>query len=179
MHILVTILLIIAALIVLLLLIALVSPKEYSVTRETVIDRPRLDVFNYARSIKNQEQYSVWVMRDPHIQIVYTGTDGTVGSMSSWQSENKNVGVGEQEIKAIKDGETIEVEVRFKKPFESTGFGSTMLSDTGNGSTRVVSRFYGQSKFPFNLMNLMMDKMLGKDIMQNLVNMKNILEQKI
>ncbi len=177
MQILITILFILGGIIALLLLIALFSPKEYKVVRETIINRNRMDVFNYARMLKNQEKFSVWVMRDPNINILYTGTDGSVGAMTSWTSNVKNVGVGEQEIKKINEGESIEVEVRFRKPFESVGFGTTSMSDAGNGATLVSSRFSGISKFPFNIMNLMMDKMLGKDMLQNLQNMKNILEK--
>ena len=135
-----------------------------------------MEIFNYARMLKNQEKFSVWVMRDPNINIIYSGTDGSVGAMSSWTSNNKNVGVGEQEIKMIKEGESIEVEVRFKKPFESTGFGTTTMNDAAGGATLVSSIFSGHSKYPFNLMNLMLDKMLGKDMLQNLQNMKNNLE---
>jgi len=177
MNIFLLILLILAGLIALIFIIALVAPKEYNVTRDIVINRPRMEVFNYARMIKNQEQYSVWVMRDPNVQIVYTGTDGTVGAMSSWKSENKNVGIGEQEIKKINEGQSIEVEIRFKKPFENIGFGSTRLDDAGNGATKITSQFYGKSKYPFNVMNFMMDKMLGKDILKNLENMKGNLEK--
>lgn len=83
MSILLLILLIICGLIALLLIIALIAPKDYNVTRDIIINRPRTEVFNYARMLKNQEKYSVWVMRDPNVQIAYTGTDGTVGAMSS------------------------------------------------------------------------------------------------
>ncbi len=176
MHILLIILAVIGGLIALFLIIALLVPKEYNVYRELSINHQRMDIFNYARLLKNQEKFSVWVMRDPDIQIVYSGTDGTVGAMSSWQSNNKNVGVGEQEIKKIKEGESIDVEIRFKKPFVSTGFGTTTFKDAPNGATVVGSRFSGRSKYPFNLMNLMMDKMLGKDMLQNLENMKKNLE---
>lgn len=171
------IVLIIVGIIALLLIIALIAPKWFSVSRDITINRPRMEVFDYARMIRNQEKYSVWVMRDPNVQIVYTGTDGTVGAMSSWVSDNKNVGIGEQEIKKIREGENIDVEIRFKKPFESIGYGSTTLSDAGQGATKVVSGFSCKSKYPFNIMNFMMDKMLGKDMMQNLQNMKNNLEK--
>jgi uncharacterized protein YndB with AHSA1/START domain len=176
MNIVIIILLVIGGLIALLLLLALLIPKDYNISREIIINRQRMEVFNYARMLKTQEKYNVWVMRDPNAKIVYTGTDGTVGAMSSWQSDNKHVGVGEQEIKKISEGERIEVEIRFKKPFESTGFGATTLSDEGNGSTRVSSSYFGRSKYPYNLMNFMLDKMLGKDMYQNLVNLKNNLE---
>jgi uncharacterized protein YndB with AHSA1/START domain len=177
MNILLTILFIIAGLVALLLIIALFTKKEFGVERSITINKPRMDVFNYARMLKNQEQYSVWVMRDPNVQVVYTGTDGTVGAMSAWKSDNKHVGIGEQEIKKIHEGESIEVEVRFKKPFEDTNYARTTVTDAGNGQSKIATLFYGHNKFPKNLMNLVLDKMLGKDMVKNLENMKNNLEK--
>lgn len=177
MNIFLLILLILAGLVALVLIVASIAPKAYSVTREITIDRPRMEIFNYARMLKNQEKYSVWVMRDPNVHIVYTGIDGTVGAKSAWRSDNKNVGVGEQEIKKIREGDSIEVEIRFEKPFRSTGFGETVLDEIAPGKTTVTNRFFGTSKYPFNAMNFMMDKMLGKDMEQNLKNLKGILER--
>lgn len=142
-----------------------------------VINRPKTDVFNYLKLIRNQEHYSVWVMKDPNINIVYTGTDGTVGFTSSWVSNDKNVGIGEQEIIRMKDGESMEVEVRFKKPFEATNYALTTVTAVDPNQTTVSNLFYGKAKFPMNIMNLFMDKMIGKDMQQNLQNMKNNLEK--
>jgi uncharacterized protein YndB with AHSA1/START domain len=177
MNILLTILFIIVGLVALLLIIALFTKKEFSIERSITINKPRQVVFDYARMLKNQEQYSVWVMRDPNVRIVYTGTDGTVGAMSAWQSDDKHVGIGEQEIKKIHEGESIEVEVRFKKPFEDTNYARTTVNDMGNGQTMISTEFYGHNNFPKNLMNLVLDKMLGKDMVKNLENMKNNLEK--
>ena len=120
MKILVTILLILAAIIILLLIVAMLVKKDFSLEKQVFIKKPKQEVFDYLKMIKNQEQYSVWVMKDPAVKIVYTGTDGTVGFTSAWQSNDKNVGVGEQEIKKINEGENMEVEIQFKKPFEGT-----------------------------------------------------------
>ena len=177
MNIIIAILLGIAGLIVLLLIIALFTKKEFNVERSITINRSRQDVFDYARKLKNQEKYSVWVMRDPNVHLVYTGTDGTVGATSAWKSDDKHVGIGEQEIKKIHEGESIEVEVRFKKPFEDTNYARTSVSDAGDGQTKISTLFYGHNKFPKNLMNLMLDKMIGKDMLKNLENMKHNLEK--
>ena len=145
--------------------------------KQVTIKKTKQEVFDYLKMIKNQEHYSVWVMKDPSVKIVYTGTDGTVGFTSAWQSNDKNVGVGEQEIKKINEGENMEVEIRFKKPFEGTNWASTGVSSETNGQTKVTTLFYGRNKFPMNIMNLFMDKMVGKDILQNLENMKRNLEK--
>lgn len=177
MKILVTLLLILAAIIVLLLIVAMFIKKDFSLQKQVLINKPKQQVFDYLKMIKNQEQYSVWVMRDPAVKLVYTGTDGTVGFTSAWQSNNKNVGVGEQEIKKITEGENMEVEIRFKKPFEDTNWSRTTVSTQQNGQTKVTTLFYGTNKFPKNVMNPFMDKIIGKDMQQNLENMKHNLEK--
>lgn len=177
MEILLTILAVIAGIIALLLLIALLTKKEFTLEKQVTIDRPKQDVFNYLKLIKNQENYSVWVMKDPNLTIVYTGTDGTVGFKSSWESNDKNVGVGEQEIIKINEGESTEVEIRFKKPFEATNYALTTVATMGDYQTKVTQVFYGKSKFPMNLMNLMMDKFVGGDMQKSLENLKTNLEK--
>jgi Polyketide cyclase / dehydrase and lipid transport len=177
MNILIIILLILAAIIVLFLIIALMVKKDFTIEKQVVINRDKTDVFNYLKLIKNQEYYSVWVMKDPNIKIVYTGTDGTVGFTSSWISDDKDVGIGAQEIIRMKEGESMEVEIRFKKPFEATNYARTTVTAGNPGQTTVTNLFYGKSKFPMNVMNLFMDKLIGKDMQQNLQNMKNNLEK--
>jgi len=178
MGILLTIVYIIGSIIVLFLLVAALTKKEFSLEKNIVINRPKQDVFNYAKLLKNQEYYSVWVMKDPNIKLVYTGIDGTVGAGSAWESNDKNVGIGAQEIIEMKDGESIKTEIRFKKPFEGTNYAVNLLTDIGGGQTKFSQVFSGRTKFPMNVINLMMDKMLGKDMQKNLENMKNNLEKK-
>jgi len=177
MGILITILLILAGLVVLFLLVALATPKSFTLRKETLIGKPKQEVFNYLKLIRNQEQYSVWVMKDPNIKLVYTGIDGTIGFTSAWESNDKNVGIGEQEIKKIVDGESMEVEIRFKKPFEGTNYALTTVTAINNTQTKVTQEFSGKSKFPMNIMNLFMDKMVGKDMQKNLENLKANLER--
>ena len=167
----------IAVLAVLLLIIALLVKKDFSLQKEVTINKPKQEVFDYLKHIKNQEKYSVWVMKDPNIKIVYTGIDGTVGFTSSWQSNDKNVGVGEQEIKNITEGESMQVEIRFKKPFEGTNQALTTVTASGPYQNKVVTLFSGTSRFPMNIMNLFMDKLVGSDMQANLHNMKANLEK--
>ena len=92
------ILFLIVGIIALILLIALFVKKEFRLEKQVIIQKPKQEVFDYLKMIRNQEDYSVWVMRDLKIKIVYTGTDGTVGFICSWSSDDKYVGVGAQAI---------------------------------------------------------------------------------
>jgi hypothetical protein len=172
-----SILIIIAALIVLLLVIALFSKKGYSIQRDIVINRPKQEVFDYIKLLKNQDHFSKWVMTDPNMKKVFTGTDGTVGFVYAWEG-NKKAGKGEQEIMKIAEGERLDVEVRFIKPFE--GIAQTPFITTAVGNqTKLTWGMTSSMKYPMNIMLLFlsMEKMLGKDLEISLTNLKTILER--
>jgi uncharacterized protein YndB with AHSA1/START domain len=156
---------------------AAIMPKTLTISAEVIIEKPSTEVFNFVKLIRNQEQYSVWVMADPDIKITYSGTDGTVGFISSWTSENKNVGVGAQEIKAIKEGERYDVELRFEKPFKATNQAYTTTTPVGENRTKVTTVFMGSNPFPMNLMIPMVKGMLLKDMNKNFANLKAVLEK--
>ncbi len=172
------ILYIILAVVAVVLLAAAVMPKTIDISAQIVIDRPVNEVFNFVKLLKNQEKYSVWVMADPNIRIDYKGTDGTIGFISSWSSDDKNVGVGAQEIKAIREGERYDVELRFEKPFKATNQAFTTTTALDAGRTNVTTTFKGSNPFPMNLMIPMIKSMLLKDMNKNMVNLKNVLEGK-
>src|SRR3954464_14354106 len=108
MNILLTILLALIGIIVLLLILGLFLKKEFHIERSTVIKKSKPDVFNYLKILKNGEHYNKWVMMDPNMKKIVTGTDGTVGFIYAWESSGKNAGVGAQEIIKLKENERID-----------------------------------------------------------------------
>ena len=158
------------------LIAAAVMPKEVALERSITINAPVSEVYDYARMLKNQEDFSVWVMADPNIQLEYSGVDGTVGATSSWVSDDKNVGVGEQEITALVENERIEVEVRFTEPMESVISAYNTFEETEDGQTLVTDGFTSTTPWPMNLLCPIIKNMLGKQIDQNLANMKANIE---
>ena len=158
------------------LIIALFVRKEYAVEREITINKPKLQVFDYVRHLKNQDRYSKWVMTDPKMKKEFRGTDGTVGFVYAWDG-NQDAGKGEQEIKNISEGERVDVEVRFIKPFEGLAMAPITTETVSENQTRVKWGLKGKSTYPMNFMNLFMDNMLGKDLEISLTNLKTILEK--
>ena len=63
MKILKKILIVIAIIIAIPLVVALFVKKDYAVEREIVINKPKQDVWEYVKYIKNQDYYSKWNMR--------------------------------------------------------------------------------------------------------------------
>ncbi|MBC7553201.1 MAG: SRPBCC family protein [Taibaiella sp.] len=157
--------------------IALFVKNEYIVEREITIDKPQAEIFNYIKLLRNQDNYNQWMMVDPNAKKVYTGTDGTEGFTIAWDSENKNLGKGEQVIKKIHEGKGVDLEIRFIKPFENVAQTPISTDAITPTQTKVKWTFSGRNKYPMNLMNLFIDKMLGKDLATSLGNLKSNLEQ--
>ncbi|AWI26062.1 SRPBCC family protein [Flavobacterium pallidum] len=175
MKILKKILIAIVALIVLLLIVALFLPEEYTVSRSAEINRPKQEVFDYVKSLKNQEQYSVWVMEDPKIQMTYTGVDGTVGASSAWKSEK--MGEGSQTIAAISDNR-IDVDLNFIKPMTDQAKASMVVEGAGGEKSKVTCTFYGKAAYPMGRLSSIIGRyFVGDAYEKNLANVKKNLEK--
>jgi uncharacterized protein (UPF0254 family) len=166
----------IAVIIVVLLIAALFVPKEYTVSTSIIIKSPKVVVYDYVKILKNQENYSVWVMADKALVPVYGGVDGTVGATQSWNSMDDNVGEGSQEIVKISE-DRIDVDLKFVRPFKSEAKAAMLLKAIDSTQTELVSEFYGTSSYPMNLMNFVGINMIKDAEGKNLNNIKAILEK--
>ncbi len=169
---------ILAVIVGIIIVLMLAAPKKYHVNRSITINRPVSEVFTYLKSVKSQDDWSPWKKRDPGMKQVFTGEDGTVGFISRWESDHKNVGWGEQEIKKIVENERIETELRFLKPFKSQSDAYISTEADGDG-TKVTWGFHGVHKVPANVMMMFfnMDKAVGKDFDEGLSDLKGVLEK--
>ena len=166
----------IVLLVIVLLVAALFVGKSYTVQREITINKPKAEVFGYLKHLRNQDNFSKWVMTDPNMQKSFRGTDGTVGFVYGWNG-NDQAGEGEQEIISLTEGERMEVEIRFKRPFKGIAHAPFTTETVGPYQTKVKWGMTGGNPYPFNLMHLFTDKLLGKDLEISLGNLKQILEK--
>lgn len=169
---------ILAGLVVIFIILAIAGPKSYDVSRSIKIDRAKADVFNYIKYVKNQDEWSPWKNRDPEMKQEFSGEDGTVGFISKWDSDVKNVGSGEQEIIRIVENERLDTQLRFLKPWKSESHAYISVAGS-DGSTEVTWGFSGTNKVPMNIFMLFMniDKAVGKDFEEGLAKLKQVLEQ--
>lgn len=160
-------------------IIGLFVDKNINVEREIVINQPKEVVFDFVSNLRNQPKYSKWAKMDPNAKLTFTGNDGEVGSVYTWESTNKNVGKGAQEITAIKQGERIDFELRFIEPFETTDQAYMITEAVSDNQTKVKWGFSSEMKYPMNFMLLFwnMDKMVGADFQEGLDNLKVLMEE--
>ncbi len=176
MNIVTTILLIIAGIILLLLVLALFTKKGYHIQREIIINAPVQKVFDYIKLLKNWDSFNERAAADPSRKNEFKGTDGTVGFIYGW-SGNKKVGQGEKEIMGITEGEKIETEIRFVKPFRVTGQTDMTAEEISGNRTRVTCSNTSTLPYPLNILLLMVEKGIAKDMDISLATLKNILEK--
>jgi uncharacterized protein YndB with AHSA1/START domain len=153
-------------------------PRTFSVEREVTIARPAIEVYDYLKNLRNQPEFSTWSQLDPKMEKAFRGVDGSVGSVYAWSSNEKNVGIGELEVKSLEKNRRIEFEIRFTEPFVSTNPTVIELESIDTGETRVVQTYYGKMPYPMNALCSAIGKTIGDGMDSSLTNLKRILENR-
>jgi len=158
--------------------LASMAPTDLYVERQVLIEKPKDVVFSELKLVKNHDLWSPWFKKDPNLVKEYKGEDGTVGFVSAW-SGNDEVGVGEQEIKSIKEGERIDYELRFMKPMEDTSAAWLITEALDENQTKVKWGMRGKTPFPGNVICMVMNmrQKLAADFDEGLGMLKKHLEQ--
>lgn len=173
------VLLFLGAVIAVLLIIGLFLKKEFKVEKQISIQKPVNEVFAYVKLIKNQDNFSKWNKMDPNMKKTYQGTDGTIGFVYGWDSENNQVGAGEQEIEKITENQRMDMILRFKRPFEVQNSAYFITEAQGNSQTKITWGFQGKMPYPMNIFGLFMnmEKEIGNDLETGLTNLKAVMEK--
>lgn len=166
---------IIESIVLLIIVLVFVVPTAFEHKAEIVINKPKAEVFEYLKSLKKQNDWSVWAKMDPEMKQTFTGTDSSVGFISAW--EGKKSGKGAQEIEKITEGERIDIELRFEKPFKVTNKVYFATTTVEGNKTKIVWAMHGNSPRPFNLLFPLMKGSVLKDFNQGLANLKSLLEK--
>jgi uncharacterized protein YndB with AHSA1/START domain len=158
----------------------IVAPTDCAVEREVVINKPRAEVFEYVKYVKNQNEWGPWFKKDPGMKQDFRGMDGEVGFVSHWVGNTDESGEGEQEIKRVLPNERLDTELRFKTPFESKADAYLITEDAGDNKTKVKWGFTTEFPRPMNVFLVVtdIDAMLGKDYEEGLSSLKTILESR-
>lgn len=154
------------------LIIALFVPKEFKSEGEIVINKPKQEVFDYVKYVKNQDNFGVWQLSDPDMKTTSEGTDGTVGFKYSWDSEK--LGKGAQVITNIIEGERMESDMFFLDFNDDANKSYFFVEEKSPDQTLVKWGIEGQTPYPWNLMSLLFN--MDKDFVKGLEKLKEILE---
>lgn len=160
------------------LIAGLIAPKEVSVQRSIKIKAPPIAVFPHIKFMDKMAKWHPWLKHDPKLVTSVIGTEGTVGAVRQWESDNAEVGSGQETILTIEDNAYLETEVTIEKPRKSHGINRFSLVDAG-GNTQVIWQFKYEVPYPFNAMMIFSspDGYMGEKFTEGLTGLKNILER--
>jgi hypothetical protein len=176
----VKIIVVLVAIVAVLMVVAMFSKNKYTLQREIVINKPKADVFTFVRYNKNQPLFSKWLQLDPNTKINYTGAaDGTPGAVLHFASNSNKTGTGEWEIKKVAEGERLDFQLRFLKPFAFVADGQFATDAVAANQTKLTWTYHSGMNWPMNVMLLFMnmEKVVGPDIEESMRNIKKQVEQ--
>lgn len=168
---------ILAVLVALVLIAGLIAPKNFTVTRSTVINAPADVVYHNFATFEGFNKWNPWYKYDTAAVVTIEGTDGAVGAKRSWVG-NEKVGKGSMTVTRVEPGKEVEYDLVFIEPYETKSVVTTTMEPT-EGGQKVTWTTKGDMKYPFNAMALFMsmDKMLGPDFEAGLNNLKELSEK--
>ena len=167
-------------LIVMPLIIAAFISNTHHLERSVVINKPKGEVFNYIKHLKNHQNFTKWASMNPYAPRVYKGIDGEVGFVFSWHNKQKTLTKGEKELIAIDEGNRLDFELRLIEPTQSVALSFMTTESLGENKTKVSWGTENTIKYPKNILFLLidLDETRGEDIQTGLNNLKAILEEK-
>ncbi len=169
---------IVLAVILIPLILALFVSKDMNYEKSILIKSPIKTVWENVNSLAAMDQWSPWNDKDPNMEKVRTGTDGTVGAKQAWKSKVKGVGEGSHTLTKIEEPLLVETKLEFLKPFKSLASGYVRLKEQKQ-ETVVTWGFESRMPYPMNLMKIFMnfEKAMDADFGSGLNKLKGICEK--
>ena len=152
-------------------------PDSFRLERSAVINAPPEKLFALVSDFKQWPRWSPWEKLDPAMARTFSGPERGVGSVYTWDSPSK-AGAGRMEIKEAQTDAKVTIQLNFIRPFAAQNTTEFNLQRQPNNTTQFTWVMYGPSPYVAKLMQIFvsMDKMVGKDFEEGLVNLKRIAE---
>ncbi|RYF97409.1 MAG: polyketide cyclase, partial [Chitinophagaceae bacterium] len=113
---------------------------------------------------------------EPSAKITVSGIPVTPGHLYEWTG--KETGQGQMKIVTLSDNRSVDIELKFIKPFENLATTTFTLSEVAGGTNAIWSMSGESANIMDRWMFLMMDNMIGKDFENGLANLKEKSESK-
>ncbi|QNK03069.1 SRPBCC family protein [Dyella telluris] len=170
-------LIIIVLVVAVLLATAASRPDQFRIERSATIKATPERIFPYINDLHRWQAWSPYEKKDPAMQRSFEGPASGPGAAYGW-SGNKNIGSGRMEISESTPSSRVRIKLDFFTPFKASNTAEFVLEPTGD-ATRITWSMQGRSNYMSKLMGLAfnIDKMVGKDFEDGLVNLRMLTEQ--
>lgn len=158
--------------------LSLILPVSQKIEKTITINAPANTVYEHLAKLDNFNKWSVWNQQDSTVKHTLSGTDGTVGAISSWTGSPEISGDGKMEITLLEPGKKVGHHITFIRPQKRKADAFFTLNEI-NGVTSVTWSFELATPRPWNIFNLFysMDKQMGSDFENGLKALKTTIEK--
>ena len=170
-------LIVVLLLIVAVLIIAAMRPDQFRIERSASIKAPPQRIFPFINDLQRWQSWSPYEKKDPAMQRTFEGPSSGPGAAYGWNG-NKNIGSGRMEISESTPSSLVRLKLEFFTPFQASNTAEFVLEPQGD-TTRVIWAMQGRSPFMSKLMGVVfnIDKMVGKDFEEGLLNLRTLTER--
>jgi uncharacterized protein YndB with AHSA1/START domain len=163
--------------VIVLLVVASQKPDTLHVERSLAIKAPPEKLFSQINDLKLWRAWSPYEKKDPDMKRTLSGAPAGKGAVYEWDG-NKNVGAGRMEITESTPSSKVLIKLDFFKPFEGHNVATFTFTPQGD-TTTVTWAMDGPAPMLTKVMGLFfsLDKMIGDDFAQGLLNLKAIAEK--
>ncbi len=164
----------IVALVAILAAVSLGLPGHVTVSRSVVINAPESAIYPYLNTMKNFSDWSPWRIRDPNLQMTFSGPEQGKGAHVDWVSGVKSIGTGSMEIVEGDPNRNIDLTVNFNG---LEGTSAYTIVPAGSGSKMTWSFSYDTGSSPLKRWRgVMIDNLVGPEYIAGLEKLKASIE---
>lgn len=155
--------------------VAFLLPQKVHVERSVEIAAPQDQVFALVNSFERFNEWSPWFERDPNARYTFEGPASGVGAIMRWQSENREVGQGVQEIVVSEPPSVVRVRLDFGSQGPAEAYYQLVATANGTAITWGLDTDLGMN--PVNrYFGLFFDNLIGGDYEKGLAKLKAVAE---
>lgn len=152
------------------------TPSKFHVERSLAVAAPPEQVFSLINDFHAWGKWSPYEKLDPKMKKTYSGSESGPGAVYEWQGKWR-AGAGRMEITKISEPIRVTLAIDFIKPFKAHNivvFSIVPVDD----ETIVTWAMDGTHAFFMKVLAefIDMDKMIGKDFEEGLLNLKAVAE---
>lgn len=150
-------------------------PKTYSIHRSILINAPDSVVYMNVADMNNFLKWNPWLKTEPSAKVTISGPSAAPGNLWEWQGEK--LGMGQMELLKVNPYTSLEYELKFLEPFESSATSIFDFEKTKEG-INVTWGLQGEANnMGDRWMGIFMDIMMDKDFTNGLQSLKELSEK--
>lgn len=167
-----------AAILVAIFILYAITSSTFTVERSLEINASPEKIYTNLSRLQNWGEWDPWHQMDPNMINTYSGPESGKGNKNCWESDDKNVGKGCQEIIAVEENKSITTQLDFDG--HGGGIGGFKLEEIPNGTKVSWSMTMETGYNPvMRMMSLFMDSIVGQNFETGLNNLKTLIENQV